>query len=318
MLLQLVLFLIGLGLLVWGADALVKGASSLAKVLGIRSLVIGLTVVAFGTSAPEMVVNLLSAYSGETDIAIGNVIGSNIANILLILGICAAIVPLVVERTTAWKEIPFSLLAAVMVVILGSDVLLDGGAANVLTRSNGLVLLGFFIIFLYYTYGISKGSGESSAHVEVFPSHKTAFYILVGLAALVGGGKLIVDAAVSVAMAAGVSEHLIGITIVAVGTSLPELATSVVAARKGQAEIAVGNIVGSNIFNIFFILGTTATIAPLPFSANALQDSYVVMFVSTLLFFSMFVGQRFKLDRWQGVLFVAMYAGYVGWSVIRG
>jgi cation:H+ antiporter len=316
MLTDILILAAGFLLLLRGAHYLVAGASSLAKRLGVRSLVIGLTVVAFGTSAPEFVVNTVAAWRGTTDIAIGNVIGSNLANILLILGAAAAITPLKVQRNTVWKEIPFSLLAALLVLVMGSDVILDQASANVISRVEGFVLIAFFVIFLYYTVGIAKATGEAGEPISDMPVPRTALYILAGLAALVIGGSLIVDSAVSLARTAGISEHLIALTIVAVGTSLPELATSVVAAMKRHADIAIGNAIGSNIFNVFWILGASSTIRQLPFGNLAQRDALMLIIVSVVLFASLFVGSKHRLDRWQGWTFIGLYAGYIAFAVL--
>lgn len=316
--LQILLLILGFGLLIKGADWLVDGASSLAKRLGMRDIVIGLTVVSFGTSAPELIVNLFSAISGKTDIAVGNIVGSNIANIFLILGVAAIIYPLRVKKATVWKEVPLSLLAAIAVFLLLNDILIDDGTNSVLTRIDGLVLLLFFAIFLYYTYGISRVEGSAAATTKIRRLPISTAMIFGGLAALVLGGKLIVDGAVVIATGLGVTQSLIGLTVVAIGTSLPELATSAVAAWKRNADIAVGNIVGSNIFNIFFILAVTSTIAPLPIAANLNIDIAVMTIASLFLFFAMFVGRKHTLERWQGFTFIALYTGYLTYLVWRG
>jgi len=315
---SILLILAGFILLIGGANYLVKGASSLAKRLGVRTLVIGLTVVAFGTSAPELVVNLISAGSGATELAVGNILGSNIANILLVLGVTAAIAPIVVEKGTTWKEIPLSLLAAVMLVVFGSDYLLDGVVSDVIGRTDGIALLAFFAIFMYYSYGISKADtkGEKGERIEELAFWKSFGLILAGIIGLVLGGKLIVDGAVTIATDLGVSEHLIGLTIVALGTSLPELATAIVASLKKQVGLAVGNVVGSNIFNIFFVLGTTATVSPLGFSSRALQDGFWLLGVSALLFLALFIGRQ-KLSRIHGYSFVGLYVVYLIFAIIQ-
>ena len=322
MILTVGLFLVGFVLLIKGADALVEGASSLARKLGISTLVIGLTIVAFGTSAPELVVNLLASFEGNVDIAIGNIIGSNIANILLILGVAAIIHPLTVQRGTVWKEIPFSLLAIVVLFIMASDRFFSGTIESVLTRGDGLVLLGFFLIFMYYVFGVATQNSSEAENAEDsiknLSQTKAIFMIIGGLVGLVLGGKWIVDGAVAFATIFGVSQSLIGLTIIAVGTSLPELATSVVAALKKQSDIAVGNAVGSGIFNVFWILGISATISPLPFAEVLGFDMLVAVGATLLLFLSLFVGKRHTLDRWQGVAFVTLYVVYLGYLVLRG
>jgi len=309
---DILLLIIGLAILIKGADWLVTGAGSMARRFGVSSLVIGLTIVAFGTSAPELVVNLLAAFQGNTQLAIGNIVGSNIANILLILGISAAIYPLAVQKSTVWKEIPFALLATVVLAVVANDVLLDGGVASSISRIDGVVLLAFFAIFMYYTFGIAKkGNPEGEEEVQQLSTTRSVTLTVVGIGALVLGGKLLVDSAVSLATAWGLSEAVIGLTIVAIGTSLPELATSAVAALKKQADIAIGNVVGSNIFNVFWILGISAFITPLPVVEANNFDFMVAIGASLLLFAALFLGRRHKLDRWQGYLFIALYVAYM-------
>ena len=307
------LMLLGFFLLIKGADLLVDGASAAARRLGVSDLTIGLTVVAFGTSAPELVVSVLAGLRGTTDLAIGNVLGSNSANILLILGTSSLILPLAVTSQTVWREIPMSLLAALAVAVLANDRLLDGTALSVLTRSDGLVLLGFFSIFIYYTVSgtLQLKGANGFAPAGAMPVGKALAFIGLGLGGLMLGGYWIVNGAVHLSRLLGIREAVIGLTIVAVGTSLPELATSVMAARKGNADIAVGNVVGSNIFNIFFILGVGAVIHPLPFSAQSNIDIGMVVLASLLLFLFMFTGRRRLIDRWEGLLFLCLYAGYV-------
>lgn len=312
-----ILFILGFVFLIKGADLLVDGASSIAQKLNISAIVIGLTIVAFGTSAPELVVNIFASLNGNTDIAIGNILGSNIANILLILGISAIIFPLVAKRGTVWKEIPLSLLAAVILAVMANDALIDGGSFSGLTRIDGIVLIAFFIIFLYYTFGIAKVEGEASVEdIEQCSYTKSILYICVGLAGLVFGGMWIVDGAVSIAEHVGISQSLIALTIIAIGTSLPELATSAVAAYKKQTDIAIGNIVGSNIFNIFWILGISSVISPLPFSPLSGVDLLMTIFVSLLLFLLMFVGKKHTVERWQGVLMVILYVAYIVFLIL--
>lgn len=291
---------------------MVEGASSIAKKFRISALVIGLTIVAFGTSAPELIVNIFAGINGNTDIAIGNILGSNISNILLILGVSAIIFPLVVTKGTVWKEIPLSLLAILAAGVMANDFLIENGTFSGLTRIDGIILLFFFIIFLYYTYGISKAEGASgSVEVKDRSFLKAGTMVFVGLAALTMGGKWVVDSAVLIAAGLGISQAVIGLTIVAIGTSLPELATSAIAAYKKNTDIAVGNIVGSNIFNIFWILGISAIINPLPFSLILTRDVLMTVIATFLLFAFMFVGRRHTLERWQGFLFVAIYVAYL-------
>lgn len=307
-----ILFIIGFILLIKGADLLVDGASSIAKKLNISAIVIGLTIVAFGTSMPELIVNLFASMSGNTDIAIGNILGSNIANILLILGISAIIYPLVTKKNTVWKEIPLNLIASIILGVMANDMLIDGSGFSGLTRIDGIILITFFIIFLYYTFGIAKISGETSeTDIKQFSNLKSALYIICGLVSLALGGKWIVDGAIKIAELFNISQSLIGLTIVAVGTSLPELATSAIAAYKKQTDIAIGNVVGSNIFNIFWILGISSIIRPLPFNTNSVADILMTVFASLILFVIMFIGKKHTVERWQGALFIMIYIGYI-------
>jgi len=317
--LQYILLAIGFILLIKGADLLVDGASSVGRRLNLSDLAIGLTVVAFGTSLPELFVNIFAGVKGNTDIAIGNVLGSNIANIFLILGLSAVIFPLAVGKGTVWKEIPLSLLAAVVLGIMANDRLIDKSDNSVLTRIDGLVFLAFFIIFLYYSFGIAKRIEGIDNHLpqKQFGLLKSSLMIVSGLAGLALGGNWIINAAVQIASRLGVSQSLIGLTIVAVGTSLPELATSVVAAYKKNAEIAVGNVVGSNIFNIFFILGLSSVIKPLAFNPGSNMDIGAVILASLLLFLWMFTGKKRSLDRWEGLVFLVLYGGYITFLVLK-
>jgi cation:H+ antiporter len=315
------IFLIaGFVFLIKGADLLVSGASSLGKRLGVSDLVIGLTVVAFGTSSPELFVNLIASAKGNTDIAIGNILGSNIANVFLILGVSSIIYPLSVGKGTVWKEIPLSLLAACLLGVLANDQWIDGADMSALTRIDGLVLISFFIVFLYYSVSIAK---EISGMQEQIPSRpmgimKANLFVFIGLGGLALGGDWIVSGAVHAAKSMGMSESLVGLTIVSVGTSLPELATSAVAASRKNVEIAVGNVVGSNIFNVFFVLAISSMIRPLPFQPRNNLDVGVVILGSLLLFFGMFTGRKRSLDRWEGGVLLASYAAYIIISILKG
>ncbi len=313
----LFLLAIGFGLLVKGADYLVNGSSSMAKRLNVSEIMIGLTVVAFGTSAPELIVNIFAGISGNDAIAFGNIIGSNITNILLILGVAGVINPIMTEKNTVWKEIPFSLLAAVVLMILCNDVFFKAAPVNLLSRGDALVLLLFFIVFLTYTFGIPKVEMKDEPEVRLLSMSKTVIYILVGLIALFLGGKLVVDNAIKIARVFLVSEKLIGLTIVALGTSLPELFTSAYAAFKGKSDIAMGNVVGSNIFNLFFILGITGVIHPLSFDRVLNFDFLVLIGVSLLLFLTMFTGKRRRLDRWEAIVFLLLYISYITILIVR-
>ena len=314
-----VLFVVGFIILIKGADLLVDGAISIAGRLGISNIVIGLTVVAFGTSLPELLVNLVASFSGSTDIAIGNILGSNIANILLILGVSSVIYPLSVKRNTTFKEIPFSLLAAIVLAVLANDILIDSFNIAILSRSDGLTLFCFFAIFLYYVFTISKEEEDDDNEIKIISWTKSIVFILLGLIGLTFGGKWIVDGAVSIASQIGVSESLIGLTVVAIGTSLPELATSAVAAYKKNTDIAIGNVVGSNIFNVFWILGISSIIKPLPFNEQSNSDILMVIVSSALLFvFLSFGKKKHILHKMHGVLFLLIYVAYTAYLVYRG
>lgn len=328
------LFVIGFVLVIYGANFLVDGASSIAKKFNVSNLVIGLTVVAFGTSMPEFIVTFFASIDGANEIAYGNVVGSNIFNVLFILGISAIIYPLTVHRNTVFKEIPLSLLSAVLILFLGSDLFIDrepvslfanydstaesplGGA---LTRIDGLVMLLFFVVFIFYVVATAKDAGsEGQEEVKLLPPVKSVLFVIFGLAGLVFGGKWVVDGAVEIAQSLGLSEKFVGLTIVAAGTSLPELATSTVAAYKRQTDIAIGNVVGSNIFNAFFILGIGAFIRPMPINQFSQVDALVNIAASLLLFGLLFVGKRHTIGKFEGIVFLLAYAGYTVYLLGRG
>ncbi len=317
MIIALLFIVVGLAVLVKGADFLVMGSASIAKRFGVSSLVIGLTVVAFGTSLPELTVSVMASLRGNSDITLGNVVGSNTANILLILGVTSLLGLIPVSRSTVWKEIPFSLLAIVLVGLLGADMYFSQSGTNIISKRDGFVLLFFFAVFLYYIASISKSEENTDTGIKKYSNSMSLLMIGGGLAGLMVGGKLFVDGAVDMAHLLGMSERVIGLTIVAIGTSMPELVTSIVAARKGQNDIAVGNIVGSNIFNIFWILGLSAVISPINVPEASFADIYMCIGATLLLFFALFVGRRNNLERWQGIIFVMVYASYLTY-LIRG
>lgn len=312
--LELVLLIAGFVFLVIGADWLVNGASALAKKYNVSDLAIGLTIVAFGTSAPELVVNVFAAAQGSHDIVLGNIIGSNNFNLLVILGIAGIITPLAVQNSTVWKEIPFSLLAVAVLFVFANDLFTEG--TGVISRLDGIIMLLFFAWFLWY---VAKQLKNDPAEAEIvtkpYSGWKMTLLIIGGLAALIAGGRLVVSSAVDIARVLGMSEKIIGLTIVAAGTSLPELATSVVAAIKKNNDIAVGNIIGSNIFNIFLILGVSAVINPVSFKPAFNTDLILLTFGTLLLFFAMFTGKKHKLDRWEAILLLAIYIGYTVYLV---
>lgn len=315
---EYVFLLIGFLILVKGADFFVEGASEIATVLRIPPLLIGLTIVAFGTSAPEAAVSISAALKGTGDIAVGNVVGSNLFNVVFILGITAMIQPLVVERQTVIKEIPFALLGSVVLLVLIADRYLIQSDA-LLSRGDGVILLTYFSIFLYYIFEVAKHSREKFELDDLDPAPvnvpKYVIYTVVGLAAIIFGGDVVVRNAVVIAMSLGMSETLVGLTIVAVGTSLPELITSVTAALKNKSEIAVGNIIGSNIFNIFFVLGTSSIIHPIVVDSAILIDA-LFMIASTVVLF-VFSHTHSKITRAEGGAFMVMYLGYMAYILIR-
>ena len=314
-----IIFLIGgLVLTLYAANWLVEGSSSIAKRLNVSDLVIGLTIVALGTSTPELAINIFSAIKGSTDLAIGNVLGSNIANILLILGTASLISPLVISTNTTWKEIPFSLLAVIVLGLMANDLWLDDQAnGNFISRTDGMVMLCFLAIFIVYTFEISKFHPEPADEVHVMSVGKSILLTILGIIGLFAGGKFLVDGAIGLAHMAGISERVIGLTIVAIGTSLPELAAAIVAARKGKTDLAVGNVIGSNILNVFLILGMTATIHPMPFDAGSSNhDLGLVLLSSVLLFASTFFYNPRRIGKREGVIFVSLYIIYLVTLVI--
>jgi cation:H+ antiporter len=314
---QILLLVAGFFLLIYGASLLVDSASSLAKSLNIPNIVIGLTIVAFGTSAPELIVNVFAAVQNSPGIALGNVAGSNLFNMMVILGTSAVIYPMVVKSSTTWIEIPLALLATVVMLVVANDVLLDAGTPSVISRTDGIVLLLFFAIFLAYNIQLAlKGDISDEISVKKMNKLKSTLLILAGLALLVAGGRMIVYSAVKIAENLGLSERIIALTIISAGTSLPELATSVTAAFKKNTDIAIGNIVGSNIFNVFLILGTTAVIRPVVITAGANIDLMLNVLVSLMLFLFIFTGKGRRIDRVEGIIFLLMYMGYLAFLIL--
>lgn len=313
------ILIIGFALLVKGADFFVEGASRIARTLRVSPLLIGLTIVAFGTSAPEGSVSFIAALEGNVDVAVGNVVGSSIFNITFIVGLSALVFPMNVQSETVRKEIPFALLAAVSLVVMISDLLLQSGQVNQLSRSEGIVLLLFFSIFLYYVFEVARNSREQGEVDETYtkrnPWSKNLLLTIGGLAGIVYGGSLVVDSSTEIALSLGMSETLVGLTIVAIGTSLPELVTSVTAALKKQTDLALGNVIGSNIFNIFFILGASATIHPLTVDARIFLDIWLMIFVTLLLL--ILSRTHYKLTRGEGALMALIYMVYLVYIILR-
>jgi cation:H+ antiporter len=317
MLISIVIIIAGFVLLIKGADWLVTGSSALAKKYNVSDLVIGLTIVSFGTSAPELVVNSVASFQQHSDIVFGNILGSNIVNLFLILGIAGLVNPILVHTNTVWKEIPVSVLAIVVLYVLSNGFL--PGQINILTRFDGLILLTFFGGFLFYIYQQMKAdrNDPESLSIQNLTAWKIGLLIIGGLAGLIFGGKLVVDSAVKIATALGVSEKIIGLTIIAVGTSLPELMTSVVAAVKKNSDIALGNIIGSNIFNIFFILSVSSIINPVQFNTSFNLELYILAGGTLLLFAAMFTGGKKRLDRWEAIVLLGCYIFYTAYLVWR-
>jgi cation:H+ antiporter len=311
------LIIVGFVLLIKGADYLVNGASSLAKRFNVSDIAIGLTVVAMGTSAPELVVNIISgsvedSTSGANEVVFGNIIGSNIFNIFLILGIASIIYPLTVERNALWKEIPYSLFVTVVFFVLVNDVWLFDAEVNALDLKDGIILLIAFGLFLVYIFMNLRRNPEAEIEdIEIYGSLKTTIMIALGIAGLVFGGRIIVENAVIIAESFQVSNKIIGLTILAAGTSLPELATSAVAAFHKKSDLAVGNIVGSNIFNLLLVLGMTSVVhSPLKYNMVLNTDLFIVMIGTLLLFLFMFTVNKYKLDRSEGIVYLIGFIAY--------
>ena len=326
MLLTVVFLVVAFSALIYGANYFVIGASSIARKLGISAFVIGLTVVSIGTSSPELFINIIAAFQGNTDISIANILGSNLAGILLGLGIASILTPLAIKHSTVWKEIPFAFLAAILILAFGSDAYLDGVTTNSITRTDGIALLGFFTIFIVYTFGLrrspkkemEKRTEQRVKKVKEYSWTRSILLTLGGLVALASGGKVAVDSGVELATMFGVSEYLIGLTIIAVGTSLPEIVTAIVAAYRKEIDLVVGGIVGTIIFNALFALGVTALVRPLPFSDENVIDALILMAVTIALFLAMFVGKKNTLTKYEGSAFILFYILYVLFVIWRG
>lgn len=307
---NILLLLGGLTLIILGANGLTDGASSIAKRFNIPSIVIGLTIVAFGTSMPELTVSISSALKGSADIAIGNVVGSNIFNVFMIVGVTAVVAPIAVTTNTLRKEIPLCILSSVVLLVCANDLLLDGATENILTTSDGIVLLCFFAIFLGYTFAIASAGNAGGEEIKQMSVWKSTLFILGGLTALVLGGQCFVGGATGVARAMGVSESIIGLTLVAGGTSLPELATSVVAALKKNPEIAIGNVIGSNLFNVFLVLGCSATITPMRLGGITNFDLLTLLASGILLWFFGVFFRKQTITRAEGAILIGCYVIY--------
>lgn len=315
------LFIAGFVILIKGADLLVSGSSSIARRYGLSDMVVGLTIVSFGTSLPELIINIVSSIKGESELAIGNVFGSNVANLLLILGITALICPLPIRRNTVLTEIPFSLIATLLVGFLANAALIDNRKELYISRTDGGILLFFFLLFMAYIYNIARTNRDEAPKEEdeeEISIGKASVYIILGIVGLFLGGKWVVDGAIDIAKHLGMSESFIGLTVVAFGTSLPELVTSATAAYRRNIDIAVGNVVGSNIFNLLWILGITALIHPLPFDVVSNSDIVMMILASTLLIITIPIGRKNTIDRWNGLIFLVVYLSYIMFLVYRG
>ena len=314
-----VYLVLGLALLVKCADWMILGSISLAQKMGVSQLVIGLTVISFGTSLPEFLVSFNAASVGNADFAISNVVGSNIANVLLVLGCAAVVRPLPVKDSTVVSEIPFSLTAALLLGFVANAAIFSDVNELSITRLDGGILLFFFLLFLMYIYKTSEPDslmGDESR--DVLPRKREIFYILAGVSGLYAGGALVLEGAVNVAAVLGVDDVVIGLTIVAIGTSAPELVASILAAARGHTDVAVGNVVGSNIFNILWVLGFTAVFHELPFEVVTNTDLVLVVASSALILVSMAVSRSNSILRWHGVTFVLLYLSYLAFVVDRG
>ena len=316
MILSVISFVAGIALVILGADWLTKGASALARRFNMSELLIGLTIVAIGTSLPELVISTGSALKGSPGLALGNIIGSNIFNGMFILGVTALLCPIKFDAKMLTREIPFNLLASIALILVSGSMLVGGAPGEMITRYGGMLLLCFLAIFVRYTFTITNDGGDEEAG-EVLSIGKVVLFIVAGLAALIFGGNVFVDGATEIARLLGLSEAVIGITIVSAGSSLPELAVSVSAARKGNVGIALGNVLGSNILNIFFILGVSATITPIALDGFSVVDYYVLLASSLLIYIVARFGGKAVITRFEGALLVAGYVAYTTWLVMN-
>ena len=309
------LIVLGFTCLIFGANWLVSGASSLAKKNNVPDLIIGLTIVAFGTSAPELIVNCVASFNGFSDIVFGNIIGSNNFNLFIILGIAGLIYPITVQSSTAWKEIPISLFVVLLLFVLVNDLLINQNPE--ISRIDGVILLVGFLCFIYYVFTQLKQEQSDVIAYEEKSNYKIWALIIIGIAGLIVGGKLVVDNSINIAIELGVSQKIIGLTIVAAGTSLPELVTSIVAATKKNSDIAIGNVIGSNIFNILLILSISSFVNPIAYNPNFNQDLLILIGGTAFLFIAMFTGKRKKLDRWEALILLSFYLIYATYLVSK-
>ena len=315
MIITSLLIILGFTSLIFGANWLVDGASSLAKKNNVSDLVIGLTIVAFGTSAPELVVNSVASFNGPSDIIFGNIIGSNNFNLFIILGIAGLIYPITVQSSTAWREIPISLIVAILLFVLANDFFINQNPE--ISRIDGVILLVGFVCFIYYVFTQLKQEKSELIAYEEKSNYKIWALIVIGIAGLIIGGKLVVDNSINIATELGVSQKIIGLTIIAAGTSLPELVTSIVAALKKNSDIAIGNVIGSNIFNVLLILSISSLLNPIEYSPNFNQDLLILIVGTVFLIIAMFTGKRKKLDRWEALILLSFYLIYTTYLISK-
>lgn len=320
--LMYLLLILGFLLLVKGADFFVEGSSGIAKLLKVPTLIIGLTVVAFGTSMPEASVSITAALAGQNELAVSNVIGSNIFNLLVVVGVSAIMKPLVVQPSILKKELPYSILITALLLVFSVDSWIRGGGSNEISRLDGSILLMFFILFLYSTVKTALWSRKENQvnspkdqEIKVLSWHVSFFYLIGGLTAIIIGGNFVVDSATQIALSFHLSETLIGLTVVAIGTSLPELVTSVVASKKGESDIALGNVVGSNIFNIVLILGASAAIHPVIINTVSIYDIMILIFISILTY--LFAVRNQQISRIKGFILILIYVAYTYYIIVR-
>lgn len=314
--LNILLLVVGFVVLVKGADCFVEGSSNLAKALGVSTLIIGLTVVAFGTSAPECAVSAIASFKGNSDISIGNVVGSNICNLLLVLGSAGLFGNLVCKKKIIERDVMYSLMSYVVLIIMCLSPMLMGNETGIISRTNGALLLCFLIIYVYSLVIEAKSSRKEKQPEEKRKlTFKDIIFIVLGLVAIVGGGELVVNSAKEIAREIGISDRVIALTIVAIGTSLPELVTAVMAVKKGEHDMAIGNVIGSNIFNIFMILGLSATINPLVFNVSSFIDM-LIMFVAGISIFLLLTFRK-KIDRKGSILLLSLYIAYMIFLAVR-
>ena len=313
MFLSILLLIIGFVILSYGAIFLVDGSASIAKKLKVSQIAIGLTIVAFGTSAPELIVNIISSFQGHDEIGFGNIIGSNIFNILVVLGVSGVISPISVSKNTVWRQMPFLLVGTILVFGFVNNF---GSKGEFLSRLDGILLISILVIFYVF---VLKDSMKDQLDVDIhlFSTVKSIVFILLGMVGLYFGAKLVVNNAVKIAHLLNVSDKFIGLTMVALGTSLPELVTSIVAMIRKHTDLAIGNVVGSNLFNLFLVLGVSSIIAPMRYNVNLNADFIFLLIITIFLFITMFTGKKNKLDRWEAIVFLVLYTAYIIFLSLR-